>query len=600
MTENESSIRQDKVRKALTFLLPFVYVAVLSGSVTGEVFWADDPGELAFVRNAASVWSLCGYDVFQLFRPVKNFIWLGFSFLEPFGLEWCHAVSVVFGVLSIFPVLALCRRVFGSEWKALAAVAVWILSPTLVSSVAWLSCLNIQVMVAFVSLAIVFHDKAWDGGSVRIPSVLVSGLFLFLALVSYECAIAAVPIVLLFDVLLRHGRLRFRKAWMVHAFYWFVAATYLVLRWSVGAKEKMAGRWVVGERWQLIVSSPYFTLQHFASWFWPFGRFTVTGSYQWGDVSPAVLVGCAALCFAVLAFVLFSWRKRPVLCFCILFAVFGFAPVSNCLGFGNGPYGDYYLSLASVGLAAGCVEAAWQLWCVRGVFRIPAVAGVIALVAIRVAFVPEAARWAGLWAHAADAFEESTRNYPRFVSDKIGVLRHLLDDERYEEALKLGRQIEDAVGPDSPNMEAVYLVRAQYACLVDRDPETAFSMIERYRSVAQTELAPLLFHYYRGRIYESLVLDENLAEAEYRRCLVGELTAQLIPCADRLALLLAKRGELDEALTLWEKARMLSPNNPLVLWNLSKLYRRIGRTDEADVLLNKVETLTGQSLRDVQ
>ncbi len=309
------SDRFRKIRQALLVVIPFVYGAVMLQSVTGELFLADDPGEMDFVRNVPFLRLFSGYDAFGLFRPVKNLLWIVFSRLAPIGIEWCHVLAIAIGMLSFFSLLALCRRLFKDEWKALAASSIWLLSPTLVSSAAWLSCVNIQLMAVFAALSIVLHDKAWDGDRFRASRIVFAGICLFLALVSYECAVAVAPILLTFDWILRPQRLQDRKAWFVHGIHWSIVFLFLVLRHFSGSVGTTGGRWIEATRGQLVISSPWFAMQHVASWFWPFGRFSVGGSYFWGEVSGAALAGCAEIGISILAFALSIRKSRLSLSF---------------------------------------------------------------------------------------------------------------------------------------------------------------------------------------------------------------------------------------------------------------------------------------------
>ena len=519
---------------------------------------------LTFVANSPSPWALFGYDAFLYFRPVKNLLWFGFLKMAPLGFEWCHLVAIVIGALSFFPVLALCRRILGSEWKGLAAASVWLFAPTLVSSAAWLSCVNVRIMVIFAALAITSHDKAWESGTFHLLQTALAGVFLFLSLVSYECAIAVVPILFLFDLLLRPGRLRLRSARMAHVAYWMAAAVYLALRFLAGGRES-AGYWIDAERWQLVVSSPWFTEQHFASWFWPFGRFTVLGSYRWGDVSWWVLVACSILGFCIFLSALLCRNRRPILSFCILFALFGFAPASNCLGFGNGPYGDYYLALASIGLAAGCVELAEFLSKISGAWRRLALLMVATFAFTRTVAVFEAARWARFWGRGDLAFAESVRNYPKFNSNKLAYLQFLSDEGRYEEAFELGQELESRIDPDSRQMGTICLVRALYAINVSHDADEAFRNIELCEQHRDFSITTNLCHFYRGCVFEDILDEAGEAEREYTLALGKNWDVHLVPCADRLARLKAIRGERNEAIALWEKAEETDPDNVTVL-----------------------------------
>ena len=593
LTDAFTMPRLRKIRQALYFLVPAVYAAVMLQSVTDVCFPADDPQELNYVNEMRWGWLLRGHDVFGLFRPVKNLLWILFSKLNTFGFEWCHVFAITIGILSFFPVLALCRRIYGSDWKAFAAAAVWLLSPTLVSSVAWLSCVNIQVMAAFAALTIVFHDKAWNGESFRPSRIVFAGVFLFLALVSYECAIALAPILVFFDLTLRPERLRKKKPWIAHIGYWTVVLAYLVLRHAAGAKGTAGGRWIEASRGHLVVSSPWFALQHVASWFWPFGRFSVGGSYVWGEVSVPVLAGCAVLGIVLLAL---AWRlrkRRPALSFSLFFAIFGLAPVCNCLGLGNGPYGDYYLTLASIGLATGSIELSWWLAETEGRWRIPAYAIVAAFVLVRLLSIPEAGRWANLWTRADLAYAEAARNFPDSLQNKVGKLRECVIEGRWDEALEIGRQIEDILPPDSRKMGQVFLVRLMYELSFDQNRERALQWLNRYASVADPAESKKLVPFYRGRIYEVIEKDVIAAENEYGRALLGGADSSLVPCLDSLARLKFRHGDNETAFALWDDALSIDPNNVPILWEYANACHELGKKEQAESLLDRVRKMTG-------
>lgn len=589
----KNDFKANKVRKILLLLVPFVYAAVQLQSVTNRLFISDDPGEMVFVR-ALPLWRLLfGFDAFGLFRPVKNLLFLAFSRLEPLGLEWCHAIAIAIGIASFYAVFVLLRRVFGSEWKALAAAAAWILSPTLVSSAAWLSCLNIQVMAAFAALAIVFHDKAWDGGAFRSSRFFLACVFLFLALVSYECAIALAPILLAFDLTLRPVRLHDRRTWISHGCYWTVEILFLLLRHFAGAKGTAGGRWIEATRGQLVLSSPYFALQHVASWFWPFGRFSIGGSYVWGEVSGWNLAVCAMLGVGVLVAAFLLWKRRPALSFSLLFAILGLIPVCNFLGLGNGPYGDYYLTLASIGIAAGSVEIAWWFVAAKGKWMVPARSVVAAFVLARAAAVPEAARWAHLWTRYDLAYAESAKNYPNSVQNLNGSLIALGAEGKWEEVLETGRRIEDMVGADSRMMQGVYIVRMEHAILREKDKPKALSLLDRFIAVSDPAETGGVARFYRGVVAEVLDEDPETAEREYEAALEWNWDKNLVSCANSLAKLKDRRGEHSEAIALWERARGIDADNPTVLWNLAQAYRRAEEPEKWEPILRRLRELTG-------
>lgn len=591
MERHFTAERLEKLHKVLLLLVPLVYAAVLSFSFSGEWFPADDRQELIFVRGLPSFGALFGADVFGLFRPVKNLLFRLFVAMSPLGVDACRLVGIAIGIASFFSVLALCRRIFGNEWKAILAASVWLLSPTLVSSAVWLSCVNIQLMVVFATLAMVCHDAAWDGETVHSKQIVFAGLFLFLALVSYESAVALVPILFLFDFYLRPARMRSCSAWTAYGTYAAVAAAYLLLRHAFRASTMVNGSFTEIERWQLVVSSPWFAWQHFASWFWPFGRFTVFGSYQWGEVSWAVLVSCAVLFVMLLAFAIAARKKCPILCFSILFALFSFAPVSNCLGLRNGPYGDYYLTLASIGIAIGCVEAVFLFLHSKGRRRMVLFAIVVTFALVRIFAIPEAAQWAWLWGRGIDAYFASVRCFPDCFSNKRMLSTLLFNVGRHDEALALGWDVEIQIGSDSHQMGEIYLLRALHAMRIEKDAEKALRAIDKCHEVNTVRASENTLHFYRGCVFEDLKDDEKTAKKEYELALAGKWNIDSVPCADRLARLKAIHGERDEAIALWERAAKLEPSNASVLWNLSIACREAGDLTRSERFRNAALSL---------
>ena len=565
------------IQERLLFIVPLVYAIVMCFSLSNEWFPADDKQELIFVRNVSSNWVLFGVDVFGLFRPIKNLLFSLFNHMIPLiGIIGCRIVGIAIGTLSFFPILALCRRIFTKDWKALATASIWLLSPTLVSSVAWPSAINIQFMVAFAALAIVFHDDAWNASERWISQIIFASAFLFLSLVSYECAISVLPILILFDWLLRPGRIKNPRIWFAHAFYAMIVVAYLLARGLFKASMHVSGSFAEVEKWQLIVSSPFFMGQHFLSWFWPFGRFTVFGSYKWGQTSWTVLVFCAVLFVSILAFAIAERKRLPILSFCILFALLSFAPVSNCLGIGNGPYGDYYLSLASIGLSAGCIELCDLFLRTKGTLRYFALAVVVAFATIRLLSVPEAARWASWWKSGEKAYAASIRHYPSYFYNKVAAAALLFDAGRQDEALALGDEVEKAVGENAQQMTSIHLFRALHAMQMERDADKALEEIEKSIRTAAPGRALANAHYYRGCVFEDLKGDDSTAEKEYEIALAGRWDVDSVPCADRLARLKAIRGERDTAIAIWEKAARLDPKNESVQWNLALARKMTG------------------------
>ncbi len=574
-------------------LVPLVYLALLSFSASSAMFRVDDPQEFQFVADSDSLSALLKADVFGLFRPVKNLLFFAYSKLAPFGLSWCHLVSVLVGCASFHPVLALCRRILGSEDRALLAATIWLFAPTLVSSAAWLSCTNILVMAAFAAWAIALHDSAWDGGRFRASRIPLAVLSMLVALFSYECAIAVVPIVVLFDYCLRPGRVRTRRAMEAYALYAATAILYLVLRGNIGATTAAEGYIVGTTRLQTILSSPHFFVEHLLLWLWPFGRLFVLGSYQWGDVP----VWRLALCWIVLAaaggWCLRNRRRHAVLSFCLLFFLVGFAPTSNCLGLGNGPLCDWYIGLASIGLAAAFSEIVFSLLTGCGGKKAALAALAILLLATRAAATVETAFWARAWSSGESVFSQSVRNRPEFFPNKLILASELAANGDYREALRLCEEIEGTIDRDLPHFANVHAIRGLYELNETKDAERALKMFDECRRVDATVFADGNWHYHRGRVFEDLEGNLDEAEREYALASAGE-HANLAATA-RLGRLRGMRGDYAGAIALLETVLRAQPNNETALWNLGIAYRKSGDEATAQKMLARARKISASS-----
>ena len=574
-----------KTLKSLSFLVPACYVAIMSLSISPSLFRIDDLQEFGFVAESDSFLSLLGSDAFQLFRPVKNLFFLAFSFLAPFGIRWCHFVNILVCAISFFPVRALCRRILCSEKKALLAASIWLFSPTLVSSAAWLSCVNILVMVAFAAGAVVLHDSAWDGNRFRRSRILFAGLCLFLSLLSYECAVAVAPLLVFFDFYLRPGRLETKDARAAYALYWTIVVLYFVLRHFGSARVVSTGMgYIVASRIHLVMSSPWLVVKHFLLWFWPFGNLFVLGSYRWGDVPIFELTACWGLVLFATGWCLTWIRKDSVRKICLLVFLIGFAPTSNCVGVGNGPFGDYYMGLASIGLSAWTADCILSPKGATGWRRCFGLFLAAVLVATRVWGVAETTSWAAAWGNGSEVIDASVRNHPEFFSNKKVLASMEFSRNHHEEALRLCREIEEAVGPDSRHMATVFALRGTFEMEVNHNADEAFRLFDEMLRVDPSEEKKNAWHFNRGRVFEILKHDTEAAEREYGMAVSGK--SPNLGAAHGLALLESRLGRPEAAVALWQRIVRIKPDDEEALWHLAMVARKNG--DER--LARKYET----------
>lgn len=555
----------EKAFHLTSVLILVAYVAIHSFAVTAPIFAADDAQEIAFVNGIDAWWRLFGPDAFGLFRPVKNILFAAFSS----QIVVFRTIAVLLGCASFFPVRAFFRRVLTDDGLALAATAIWLLAPTLVSSAVWLSCVNIQVMSALAAMAFVCHDRGRTG--------LATGCIV-VACLSYECAVVIGPALVLFDFFLRPTCVRTRTAWLRYVVYATVTLVFLGVRHAVGAASSVNGSFYGTGRLDLVIASAYFTLLHFGTWLWPFGRMAVFGGYVRGDVSLAVLVACWGVIAAFLGMSWLSRRTRPALAFGLALALIGFLPVSNVTGVGNGPYGDYYLGIASFGLALVWVEVFRVVSAARA--RLPLVSfTLLALMVVsRVTTIPEAARWAWLWADADRAYEETERTFPRSFHTAICRAQCACDAGDWQTALAQCDRAESIVGTNSSKRVSLLMVRALVALNGTKDAGAALSAIEQALSIPGVMPSDVRqCRFYRGCVYEDLKGDVVRAEAEYTAAIPEKWNVDTIRPADRLARLKAERGDLKAAVSLWSRALKMKPDDATVAWNLAIASKELSR-----------------------
>ena len=590
---NRILIAFKKYHRVFVCVLLLLYLAIMSFSVSGDIFRVDDFQQFQYVGEMDSFWSSFRADVFGLMRPIKNLLFLGFSRIAPFGIQWCHIVGIAIGAISFFPVSALCRRILGSETKGTIAAAIWLFAPTLVSSAAWLSCVNILVMTIFATSAIVLHDSAWDKGVCCQSRFLGSAFCFFVALFSYECAIATLPLIVLFDVFLRQGRVCSKQAIRSYILYIGVVCVFLVLRRIDASVISTTGCFYETTRIQRMMSSPFFVVHHILWWFWPFGRFLISGAYTWGMVPSVTLAICWILLLIVFGWCFFDIRKRSVLKFCAVFFLFGFAPTSNCLGFGNGPYGDYYMGLSSVGLATGLVEILSQLFTKTGRWRGLFLSMASILAFSRVVAFAEMVYWANTWGNETKLIVYNLKCNPEFYSPKILLALQLSDQKRFDEALDVCQEIESLVGPNSIHMTTVYTILAIAEIDKKDNPQAAFHWVDESRRVSsRLKFSEGIWHFWRGIIYQKMLGDIYSAEAEFEASL-----ASPVPCmnsANQLALIMDRKGQHKIALTLWEHMVHVLPFDDTSLWHLAMAYRKDGDIEKAERFEKQARRLGGQ------
>ena len=579
--------------------LALVYVAIHVGAWQAPLCFLDDTGELFYVRSGLGWHDLLTHDFYGFFRPMKNLFFLGIDgLLRSGGTAPAHALAIGVGLASLLAVNQLFRRLLGNPWTALTASALWLLAPTLVSCTAWLSSVNIQAMTGLMAVAVLLHLRASaPAASAGQQRVAWAGLAVcsLLAMLCYEGAVCLPLLLVATDLWLQPDRTRSRPARQGYVVAALMLVLFLALRAMGGDRGQLSGSFAEISRWQVAVSSAHFMLLHLGIWLWPFGRQALFGGYYWGQVSGAALA-MEWLTLALMAAAVLGWRRRaPRVTLGLAWFFIAFAPMSNVLGFKNGPYGDYYMAGASLGLAlsgAAGAEALVRLAASaqRGWRTMLAISALTLGIGWRLAATVESADWAQAWNNPITLLERSASTFPEAFDVLTELAKQRVEQGRYAES----RALAERAMALAPKRGGAYAVLAVVA---DRcgDTPASWAALRRFLDLSKSHSAWGWF--FAGYLSEERDHDPVRAESYYREALGRKeaWTADHVSAAEALGLLLASHGRPAEAIPFLQRAVALAPDHALPQHNLAVALCQSGRKNEALVYERRYRVLTGKT-----
>lgn len=201
----------------LVLALLLVTALVYARSLSGEFVYDDrltvernpavvDAGELV-ASLAKPMWDFTGPDntaAVGYWRPLASIsLWIGHALGG--GKPWAfHALSIALHLAATWVAFRLARRLTGDVGVAFFAAAFFGLHPVHVEAVAWISAINEPLCGLFVLSAldafVAWRDRESSGAHARAGSPWLAGLWMALAILSKELAVAVVPLALAIDV----------------------------------------------------------------------------------------------------------------------------------------------------------------------------------------------------------------------------------------------------------------------------------------------------------------------------------------------------------------------------------------------------------------
>ncbi|HXJ97136.1 MAG TPA: tetratricopeptide repeat protein [Terriglobia bacterium] len=320
----------------------------------------------------SSVWSFQGgyAGVTNYYRPMMSFGYLVcYRLFGPNAFVF-HAVNVILNAAVVLVLYDVTRRLFRSEFVAVAAALVFALHPVHSESVDWVGAVTDLELTLFFLAAFGFYLRIPRLTSGR-PSgrwfVVQTGVVLSLALaaLSKEPALTLPVLLVIYEHFYREDRAEtsvFEKI-ARYAPAWAFVPIYLVARahFLGGFAPVQVGRPGAATD-ELAISAVALLGQYAAKMLWPV-RLCAYYVFptSWLVLLPEVLGGIAAVVIGSLLFILL-WKWARLASFGLVWFLVTLAPALDIRWMPVGAFAERYLYLPSVGLCWVIAWACWRLW----------------------------------------------------------------------------------------------------------------------------------------------------------------------------------------------------------------------------------------------
>ena len=577
--ENQTVLLRRDLLVLVVILL--AYVCIAWQSIQAPLVIGDDTAELAYIRSKPLFSQLAQYDCFFFFRPFKNLLFISFDALLPFGLAACRILAIAIGIASAMPVYNLFRRLLQNPAAVLSATACWLLAPTLVSCTSWLSCVNIQAMTGFAAGAMLLALRASElCGKLRFLCLACAWLTTGLALLCYEGAVCLPALVFAVHFYLEPARLRERRAWYTYLTIGSVVVLYLLLRALRTNVPHQLVNFNFGEmsNLQVVAAAPWFLFQHFSIWFWPFGQQAILGSYRLEQVSTALLVVLwLGLITGALACI---WLRPRMLGLGLAWSLLAFLPMSNLFAFRNGPYGDYYLALASMGL---CLCMGWIVHALieRSRHDRSAYLALLLIACWRLAATGESVVWSQAWNNGETILCNTLQTFPQAFSVMNEYARLCLRKEDYD-ACQVWTDRSVLLAPHNRDVHELRALVADH----HGDLPLARQELDLFMQYGGTHES--WGWYFQGYLLDERMGDTNAAARCYQQAIDHRITwsADVLDAQSALAFFALQRGDLKTAIADWEQIVQIDPARTCLRQNLVRAYRALGENKKAQQQLD--------------
>jgi tetratricopeptide (TPR) repeat protein len=537
MQNNKKIVLFINVVTACAFLL------ICFSLYNSPICFMDDQGVCTH-EGKLTFFQLFGTDKFLFFRPVKNLLFYIFMLDKPWGLIYARIISFAISFCAYLSVKKLLIKLTNSELAGSIAGAFWLLAPTMLSTIAWFSCTNIMVMTLAGTSALLCYIKQKENSSKRILYLLLTCILLFINLVSYEGGIALIPMIFALDFFLYKNSLKDKKTWLNYIYMGITCILYLVVRSIASGGHRALSNDHFGAEVtniQTSFTSAWFTIHHILLWLFPTNSQYIVGYYSWGDVPTYIIVFCWVTIAGAIIYALLQSKNRPLLSLGISWIFLGFLPMSNILAFKNGPYGDYYLNYASIGIVIIIAYAVKQIEKSSRKNHI-----LYTVLACYMAYLyGTTLSWIPAWQSSIVMIEKTRTVFPKQTNMLYEEVKYYMKTGNKERAEQILNKV-NATPQATREAEA-------YKLWMNGKYQEAFDFLENDEKLHSPASRWSL--YFRGYLQGECLNNDTNAILFYKKAINYDTTCDRIcmNAIDQLAITYARNGKIPDAIDLWEK-----------------------------------------------
>ena len=559
--------------KVITILLTFLAFSVVCFALyNSPLSLFDDDLQVNYIKNI-SFFKLFLNDSFGFFRPVKNLLFYIFMLDKPWGLHFARIFTFVVAFLTYLTVSELLNKICKSKFVGNIGGAFWLLAPTMLATIAWLSCSNIMIMVLSGTSCILLYIKQKECDFKYKKYYLIAVcLLLFINLISYEGGVALIPMIFALDFFLYPDSFKTKKLWKTYLYLLLPCLLYFLILYYVNHSEKLDYDSLgfnnnnIDSRvtnLQLYFSSAWFAIYHIVQWFVPTNSQYIMGYYAWGDVQVYKIILCWGIIVALSVYAFVNRKKHREISLAVSWILLGIVPMSNLLAFRNGPYGDYYMAYSSLGIAL-LISVLCKTTSINQICKY---AISLLLVGYMLYLYPVTLRWVAAWQYPIIMLQNTRTVFPKQIDLCFAEVNWYIQNGQRD----LAKQALDLA--IKSGVEDVRFAVA-YKLWLNGKYSEAYDFLKEDEKTRKSTSWTL---YFCGYLQDECLNNDDLAIEYYKKSILmsSRKDGTCLNSMNQLAIIYAEQGKVESALEIWVEIEPLSNKREQIRQNIKIAKRQL-------------------------